>query len=147
MPDCIHYREGYKYQLTRPYTLQTGIPAPFNIMTDYIDYGEDGVMTIRGGYAWDGASGPTLDTDDTMRGSLVHDAFYQLMREGLLNPDYYRQYADRLLGRLCMEDGMTEFRATVWYEAVREWAGSAADPKNEKKEICAPENNCMEVIT
>ena len=44
-----------------------------------------------------GASGPTLDTDDTMElDSLVHDALYQLMREGCL-PQSARKAADKLM--------------------------------------------------
>jgi hypothetical protein len=142
--DCIYYKRGYKYQLTRAYALQTGLPAPFDIVTEYIDYAADGTMTIRRGYAWDGPSGPALDTADAMRASLVHDAFYQLMREGRLNPAFYRKYADRLLRRLCLEDGMNAARADLWYEALRLAAGAAAAPENDKQEIAAPKN-CPEV--
>lgn len=141
--DCIHYRCGYKYQLTRDYTIQTGIPAPFDIVTEWIDYNFDGTLTVRRGYAWDGPSGPTIDTPDSMRASLIHDAGYQLMREGKLDPAFYRKYFDRLFRRLCLEDGMIGIRADLWYEALRIAAGPAADPKNEKKEISAPQN-CQE---
>jgi hypothetical protein len=43
------------------------------------------------GYAWNGPSGPTLDTRNFMRGSLVHDALYQLMREGRMDNGLRRQ--------------------------------------------------------
>jgi len=63
------------------------------------------------GYAPDGPSGPTLDTANFMRGSLVHDTLYQLMREGLLNHNLPREAADRILQSLYREDGMLALRA------------------------------------
>ena len=70
------------------------------------------VLTIYPRYAWDGPSGPTIDTKTFMRGSLFHDALCQLIGEGLLDKKY-RKYADQLLRKLCLEDGMSKFR--VWY--------------------------------
>ena len=51
-------------------------------------------MNIAARYAWDGASGPTFDTKDTMTPSLIHDAFYQLMREGVLDVKHKQQVDD-----------------------------------------------------
>ena len=59
---------------------------------------KDGVLIIQPKYAWDGASGPTLDTKNTMTPSLVHDAFYQLIREEVL-PRKYKENADRIFYR------------------------------------------------
>jgi len=134
----IYYREGFKYQLSRDYYIQTGLTPPFAIVTEYIGFDEDGTLSIAKGYAWDGPSGPTFDTPCTMRASLVHDALYQLMRANLLNPAYYREAADKLFHRLCLEDEMNRLRAELWYESLRVGAGAAADPKNEKREIAAP---------
>jgi hypothetical protein len=60
---------------------------------------------ISKGYAWDGPSGPTIDTGNFMRGSLIHDALYQLMRTGNL-PTSFRERADLLLRKTCIDDGM-----------------------------------------
>ncbi|SDW60248.1 DUF1353 domain-containing protein [Nitrosomonas oligotropha] len=76
-----------------------------------------GVLTIKKNYAWDGASGPVLDTQRIMRGSLVHDALYQLMREEHL-PQKARENADWLLREICIEDGMSKFNADLVYLAV-----------------------------
>ena len=38
-------------------------------------------MIVEKDYAWDGPSGPTIDTSNSMRASLVHDVLYQAMRE------------------------------------------------------------------
>jgi hypothetical protein len=79
--------------------------------------------------AWDGPSGPTIDTKGFMRGSLVHDGLYQLMRDGLLDHEEYRKDADLLLKAICLEDGMSRFRAWYVYHGVRLFAGSAATPR------------------
>ena len=53
-----------------------------------------GHLIIKRSYAWDGPSGPTIDTKNFMRGSLVHDALYQLMRHEHLSSDEWRAVAD-----------------------------------------------------
>lgn len=133
----ILYRDGYKYQLVADYTVQTEVRPDGDIYTKFIDLQKDGTLTIRSGYAWDGASGPTLDTKDTMRGSLVHDALYQLIREKFLS-DNFRKAADKELFRVLREDGMWFVRARVWFRALRLAGASAADPRSVKLPCVAP---------
>ena len=99
----------YKYRLLADLVLQSSIKDIF-VRTEYIELRYDGQLTLRKGYAWDGPSGPTIDTKNFMRGSLVHDALYQLMRLKLL-PASLRETADMLLRRICIEDGMCRLRA------------------------------------
>ena len=89
-------------------------------------------LTIYKGYAWDGPSGPTWDTENFMRGSLVHDALYQLLRAGVL-PQSARRYADDLLREMCLSDGMSRLRAWWVWRALRWFGGRAA--KLDKKEV------------
>jgi hypothetical protein len=70
---CIRYRQGLKYQLRAPYVIQTPIRPAHGAGTEWLTLDVDGTLTIRAGYAWDGASGPTYDSKSSMRGSLVHD--------------------------------------------------------------------------
>lgn len=123
MKDFILYKEGYRYQLVAPYAYQTIIYG-FDIDADFIRLLPNGRMTAVKGYAWDGASGPTLNTKNSMRGSLVHDCLYQLMgiEPKLLK---YRLYADDLLYQICCADGMSSFRAYLWKKAVN-WFGDKA---------------------
>jgi len=127
----IKYRKGFKYQLAESYTKQLSITG-FNVETDFINLDEGGHLFIRKGYAWDGASGPTCDSDSSMEASLVHDALYQLMRLDLI-PVGKRNYADNLLESICVEKGMWKWRAKIWCSAVKRFAKSAADPKNKRK--------------
>jgi hypothetical protein len=134
----ICYRAGYSYQLADDYRVQIAIrPAAF-IRTEYIRLDIDGMLTVCEGYAWDGPSGPTIDTKNFMRGSLVHDALYQLMREKHLDHATHREIADRELARICKEDGMTSIRAWWVYQGVRFGGGPAADPVNDNPVLTAP---------
>ena len=137
--ECISYKEGYKYQLTEAYSTDITIKPNNDIDFDYIILSSEGIISIKKGYAWDGPSGPTIDTLNFMRGSLVHDALYQLMREQILDKDTYREQADKLLQEMCKEDGMSSIRAWWVYKGLRIGGDSAASPSNKKPVIRAPE--------
>lgn len=136
MKDHIYYRDGYKYQLVNTYVCTVAIQPASPIDHDYIRLDTDGTLTIRRGYAWDGPSGPTFDSKNFMRGSLVHDALYQLIGEGLL-PLSDRALADEELRRICSEDGMSTIRAWWVYQGVH-WFGDTAASSPEKAPIEAP---------
>lgn len=115
----IRYTSGYKYQLEEFYQHPTGI-KPIDGMPGnrFVGMTPDGMLTIAAGYAWDGASGPAIDTHTIMRASLVHDALYQLIKIGALRIED-RAAADRLLREICLQDGMLPIRAAWVYAAVR----------------------------
>ena len=131
------YRSGYKYQLAETVILKTRVCPPHDIVSEFIHLYIDGTLIIFSGYAWDGPFGPTIDTRSSMRGSLVHDALYQLIREGKL-PGSFRKLADIELRRYLIKDRMLKCRANIWYKSVRKCAGPAADPKHRKKVHEAP---------
>ena len=133
----IRYKAGYKYQLAEDYACKVRVRPDKLIRTRYITLFPDGRLLISAGYAWDGPSGPTIDTKNFMRGSLVHDALYQLIRMGLLHPEW-RVMADQELERICREDGMCLIRGRWVYVGVRVGAGFAASPKNIREIIEAP---------
>lgn len=137
---CIKYKSGYKYQLKNDYDLIIPIYPESDIKTDYILLNKEGLLVIKTGYAWDGPSGPTIDTKNFMRGSLVHDALYQLMREEHLSSSEHRDKSDRLLQEHCKQDGMSSLRAWMVYKALKLGGGPAADPANDKPIKYAPKN-------
>lgn len=134
--DHIKYTSGYKYQSAEDYSLQTTVTG-YDIDTGFIRLTHDGILTIKKGYAWDGASGCTIDTKSSMRGAEVHDAFYQLMRLDLIG-QHNRIVADAYLRDICIEDGMWRWRAWLWYQAVRKFALSCANAESEKTILIAP---------
>ncbi len=131
------YRSGYKHQLVEDYVHDTSIVPEQDISLDFLALSKDGKLEIKNGYAWDGPSGPALDTKTFMRASLVHDALYQLMRLKFLSPDW-RDEADELMRKICIEAGMWPVRAWYTYHAVRMFADKAADPQSAKEIITAP---------
>ena len=135
----ISYKKvNWKYSLTYPYfhvfpkaplkRLQ-GRPATINKTTGakrercVVWINKHGTLAINKGYSWDGPSGPTIDTEDSLRASLVHDALYQLIREGRL-PLKARRWADKEFRRILKEDGMNLFRRWIWYFAVHYFAAT-----------------------
>lgn len=144
----IQYKKGYKYQLVRE--VQVAIPELYGYSDFKCEFIYLRCMPIKGsafivihrGYAWDGPSGPTFDTKSFMRGSLVHDALAQSLR---LRPEIeddererIREASDRVLVRLCKEDGMSRLRAWWVYRALRIAGASSVDPDNLKKILVAP---------
>ena len=134
----IAYKEGYKYQLVDDYVI--ALPIPYQdkeINTNYLSVTNTGVLTIKRGYAWDGPSGPTIDTLNSMRASLVHDALYQLIRLKYF-PSRYKTLADDIFYKILTEDGMTRLRASIWHKALDLFGGKNILPEMEKPIKLAP---------
>ena len=133
----IRYHKGdYKYILASILTYDTEIVSEgHSLPFCWID--ARGVLTIVNGYAWDGPSGPTFDTKSFMRGSLIHDALYQLLRETGLGGDedwndVRRYHADLILYNVCIEDGMWGWRARWVHRGVRLGGGPSAEVKKRR---------------
>lgn len=113
----IRYREGYKYQLAEDFRIKTPIVGE-SIRHDYFQLSKNGNLLVKKGYAWDGASGPTIDTKDSMEPSLVHDVFCQMMRTELLSFNKWQDTVNSFFREHCKACGMNSFRAWYWYQAV-----------------------------
>lgn len=136
--DQISYKGGFKYQLQVEYSVQTRVVPDEPASSPLLHLDTNGRLTIKKFYAWDGPSGPTLDKPNFMRGSLVHDALYQLMRMEELPMKKWRKEADKELRRICIEDGMWRGKAWTVYWGVRRFGKTAADPDNRKSPRTAP---------
>lgn len=133
----MKYYDGYKYVVGETFSVQTQIFPEKNIQTKYIELDIYGLITIKDGFPWDGASGPTIDTDNTMTPSCVHDALYWLFRHGFLDIGWL-DLADQLIHEMLLDRGMTEFRAGYWDLGLEIADGGAALPENKKKMIEVP---------
>ena len=97
---------------------------------------KDGILTIKEGYRWDGASTPanTMNIADNrdfyIRCSCVHDSMYDLMRMGYLESDKVgnefgdpgfmnRLIADCMIYMINVEDDRSEYWAQVDFEIIR----------------------------
>ena len=131
----ITYRDlpNWKYQLLRDWSTDTNMTG-FYINNPMFTLDKNGWLIVRRGYAWDGPSGPTIDTKTFMRASVVHDVFYQLLREGKLPPSRRKQ-ADQELVRFAKMDGMNPVRRFYAYWSLRAFAGGAAKLKTKPMKV------------
>lgn len=123
-------RSEYRHQVAVQEVTQTEITG-HHIVTEYIKLLPSGLLFIKKGYAWDGATF-FPDIKSIMTASLIHDALYQLMREKLL-PQSKREAADIELIKICKKKGMLAPVRWAVYKAVRIFAASAASEKNVKE--------------
>jgi hypothetical protein len=139
----IKYKDGYACQLFEKYQVRIEIKPDQDIVTPYIELTTDGRLTINKGYAWDG---PTFVyklkrilkrfIKKMLRGSLIHDALYQLMREEKLSRGY-KHKANLELHRACREDRLPRPLAWLVLKSMK-FTGFATSPKNRKKILTAP---------
>lgn len=129
-PDACEYIviSHRSYQLARDWWCESGIVGSAAEMA--LGGHTIGRMThlgridIDAGFAWDGPSGPTFQTEDSMAGSLVHDFLYRLARQKKIGPDL-RDEVDNLALRIWLQDGMYYWRARLWHRALRSFAWPA----------------------
>jgi len=118
----IIYRnlKSYKYELLEDYVVDIDIHPPKDICLEFISMTIEGHLITRKGYAWDGPSGPAIDTKNFMQGSLTHDVLCQLMRMGLL-PMTCKDAADRLLEKTFVES--SRLQKDTWWQRCefRQW--------------------------
>lgn len=139
----FHSIRGWVNQLDQDLTVQTPLrlthPIVLSSPGGAAVLERKGKLVLFGGFQWDGASGPTIDGPSTHRASAVHDALYRMLKRGLFDAvdrvtiddgiafigrsqDHHeriRQVADDLFCRHLIEDGMPEWRANIWWAAVR----------------------------
>ena len=118
----MKYSKGYKYQLKETVRLQTNI-APLDpcVVQGFIYLDPDGTLIIYHGYAWDGCSAAP-DLKGAMFASLVHDALYQLIKEGLLDIAW-KHVADELFYDLMIQYGTPVILAKLYRLGVVEFGG------------------------
>ena len=145
----IYYQDGFKYRLSRPFEFRTGIYG-YEGGNSWLWLNADGWLSVRAGYAWDGASGPTKDTHGVMRAALVHDCLYQLIRLDVVPPEY-KGVADALLREIMDADTpkrpgvvgwilerWNDFRGWVWWTGVTFGGNGSIRPSAERPERVAP---------
>lgn len=108
-----------------------------DVQTQYVGISQ-GILVIAARYAWDGASFMPYKWFGTPKAwltpSLMHDALYQLFREGLLDRQY-REAADRLFLEMLIERGVWRIVAWVAYWAVRVFGNFAVRKVNPVREV------------
>lgn len=97
---------------------------------------KNGILTLKKGYRWDGTSNPWIGEEGIkdLRASGVHDAFYDLMRMGFLNPHPSNAkwgdagYKNKLIADIMwyidsVEDGRKTSYAFTNFKTLRAFSG------------------------
>lgn len=111
---------NYKYVVTKEYEMQLEY-RDIEIENFYFKLSKKGILKIKGGYRWDGATGRfVLDTNTFMLGSLVHDCLYQMLRDyDIEDRKTFRYIADNTLIEICNQEGMNKIKQKLVYIGVR----------------------------
>ena len=81
-------------------------------------------VTLHAGYAWDGNSGPAVNTLTCLRASALHDAWCQAMGAHIFENNFRNWAAGASeYRRICVTDGMFRLRAGWRYLAVLGYGG------------------------
>lgn len=127
----VYYREvGGAKQLCSEFRFDMGYAPGYAGKLGFIKFDAVGRVTVAPGYVWDGASGPTIDTPDSVCAALGHDVMYELMRGGLLGRYIFKPVADMWFYKRLQVDGMLQYRAWAWYRAVCTFGGPGTLPEN-----------------
>jgi hypothetical protein len=129
--ECLYREIGGAKQLCSEFRLQVSPGPGYAGTAGFISFDKEGRVTVAPGFVWDGASGPTLDTLDSVCAALGHDVMYELMRLGKLSNFIYKPVADLWFYNRLRIDGMIDFRAWAWYRAVQAFGGDSTDPENQ----------------
>ena len=80
----------YKYSVMDDYTVQVNIHPTSDLKFEFMELSTTGQLSVKLGYAWDGITPLPATPKCGLRGSLVHDVLYQMMRLGALDYTIYR---------------------------------------------------------
>jgi len=137
------YEKGYKYQIVEDFKVQLPLTIEKDIEIPFASLSKDGLLWLKPGFAYDGASGPTKDSKANMRGSGIHDALYKMMRLELLSLKW-RPLADKLLKEYCIADTKKGYkwaariRYKAWEWSVGKFARKSATYEGKRKRYIAP---------
>ncbi len=132
IPKYVEVANGY--QLIEDYHDDpTGLLLPVTSRCGYIHLirGRGDIpdsITLKKGFVWDGASGPTIDDSTNARAAMIHDALYRTVRAGILDK-WYRATADQVFYTALREDGMAWWRAFYYWLGVRLFGWRSVRPK------------------
>ena len=113
----------WKFKLDAPYAYDLHFQVFDSIGSRWVSLLPRHLMLLASEYFWDGITGfpRWFQPRCMLRGSLIHDAGLQLIKEGLLSPTY-RERFDEEFRLTCLEDGTPTWVANLAYNAVRLYA-------------------------
>jgi len=122
----IGYLPAPKFVLGQDAVFNLPFKPPQRIQTSYAVFEADGTLIVKRGYLWE-ANFPAMNTASTRPASLVHDCGYDLIKDGYLARDPYRELFDDAMRDVLNECDVSSFRAFAWWKAVRIGGDAALD--------------------
>ena len=108
--------DGRNWRVLEDFSYQTSIKSAETITSDFFIFHGNGRIDVLKGFCWDGPTGG-LDTPNTMLASLLHDIGCIMRERGQLTDEQIDQFDD-LYYTICVEEGMTKFRAGIQFAAI-----------------------------
>jgi len=130
--------DHWKYHLTPDagaHDWQTRIRPDEDIDTPRISLTDDGLLTCKVWFAWNGASWfPDIPT--VKRGAMFHDALFALIRAGVLDRKWLEE-ANEVIYDVCLDAGMAKWLAKLVRKGINTFGKAAARVK-ERVILSAP---------
>lgn len=127
----MKYWDGFKYVVAATFAVRTSIKG-YAITEPLSSLRPDGTLTVLTGYAWDGSSGPCIDTRSSMEASCVHDVLCDYINQGLL-PVSLQPLVDQEYYTICVKKKMWWRRARWRMLAIRWYMTGKAGKKYRRK--------------
>jgi hypothetical protein len=114
----IAYVYSDRYTFERDEEFHLSFKPLKNIVTPYCTFFTNGVLLIRKGFQWS-ANFPAVNTPSTRPASGVHDCGYQMIKDGYLKRNPYKDLFDMAMRDILLECKVLDARAWAWYQAVQ----------------------------
>lgn len=108
-----------EFELLEPHT-ERGPIWGYSHEDDSVKITTNGFITVKSGFKW-GASATTIDTKNSRRASCIHDAYFHLSDKGVFQgskSDTILQIVNLYMHEMLIQDGMSNWRAKMWYNAL-----------------------------
>jgi hypothetical protein len=133
----IAFVEADKYILVEQYFDVAPFKPLRSIFTKYGAFYSSGEYKINEGFLFS-ANFPAINTFNTRRGACVHDFFYCLIKDGYLERSL-RNQIDYYFYDLLKQDGMPDYRAFYWLQAVQFGGENALNTPSPQKQYSPKE--------
>ena len=108
--------DGRNWRVVEDFSYQTNIQLKETITSNFFIHHSNGRIDVFKGFCWDGPSGG-FDTKNAMLASLLHDIGCVMRARDQLTDDEIDQFDD-LYYTVCVEEGMSKFRAGYMFAAI-----------------------------
>jgi len=114
---------GASFQVAENFAEQTQIFG-IRIDSDFYKLTKDGILLVRKGYTWDGASG-AVDTKSILKASCIHDILCELINAGKLAKSYQRtadKHLVEIIGKYwkwIKANGKWSWKDGQWIEKIK----------------------------